>query len=108
MNGPDLAQPLSFRAYIRGRRYGSGRGSKEGWQFVIRALGDPCLPDAKRWDELCDYLRERGDDADSIRGARAVWSSYTARLTRIRAGQRGPVQATHPEAPHGQSCGLCS
>jgi hypothetical protein len=99
---------LSFQAYIRGRRYGSGRGSEEGWQFVIRALGDPCLPDAKRWDELCDYLQECGDDAKSIRAARAVWSSYTAKLTRIRAGQRDMAQSGHSKAPHEQSCGLSS
>jgi hypothetical protein len=81
---------LSFHDYIVRRRYSSGRGSKAGWQFVIRALGDPHVPNARRWDELHEYLRRRGEDACSIRAARAVWSSYTSRLSRLRVEQRDP------------------
>lgn len=106
MRSRQLPRSLTFHDYLLGRRYRSGRGSKEGWQFVARALGDPQLPDALSWEELQDYLRECGEDERLIRAAKGVWRSYISRLVRIRAGQRELMPVRHTQAPPQALCGL--
>ena len=81
---------MSFHDYIRTRRYQFGRGSRDGWMFVARALGDPDLPDAASWPELRAYLQRCGDDPGAVRAARVVWNSYLSLLTRLR---RAPAPA---------------
>lgn len=75
---------MSFHDYIQTRCYHYGRGSKAGWDFVARALGDACLLDATTWTELRAYLERCGDNASSIRAAQVVWNSYLALLTKQR------------------------
>ncbi|MDP8913022.1 MAG: hypothetical protein M3N39_05550 [Pseudomonadota bacterium] len=75
---------LSFRRYIRTRKYHHGRGSDEGWAFVALAMGDPNLPDVQGWQELRGYLVERGHENRIVEGARSVWRSYGSYLSRKR------------------------
>lgn len=83
MPASDPRKP-SFRSYILTRRYHHGRGSDEGWAFVALALGDPNLPEAEGWQELRNYLVERGYEKRIVEGARSVWSSYTSYVSRER------------------------
>jgi hypothetical protein len=104
MKTKHLPRPLSFHNYLNRRRYRSGRGSDEGWQFVARALGDPHLPNATSWKELHHYLRKGGEDERLIRAARCVWRSYMSRLVRIRAEQQELMPAWQPEASSRAVC----
>jgi hypothetical protein len=74
----------SFHDYIRTRRFHHGRGSKAGWLFVIRALGDGDLPDASSWQELRTYLERKWGDPAETEAARVVWNSYLSWLTKKR------------------------
>jgi hypothetical protein len=74
----------SFLDYIRTRRFHHGRGSKAGWLFVVRALGDDALPDASTWQELRTYLQQRWGDPAAIDAAQVVWNSYLSWLTKKR------------------------
>ena len=87
---------ISFRQYVRSRRYSYGRGSKSSWQFIARALGDPQLPDAHCWQELLAYLQQAGDDAEMQKAGRVVWRSYLAHLSVQRKASTDSV----PIAPH--------
>ncbi len=82
------AEP-SFRRYILFRKYDFGRGSREGWNFVTLAKGDPDLPEVGSWKQLHVYLEQKGGDESLVRGARAVWSSFTAYRARQRAAGAG-------------------
>jgi hypothetical protein len=80
---------MSFRDYIRTRRYQFGRGSKAGWLFVARALGDANLPDATSWPELRAYLTQSWEDPAAVDAAQVVWNSYLSLLTKKRSAALG-------------------
>ncbi len=82
---------LSFRRYILTRKYHGGRGSDKGWAFVAYALGDPELPNAANWQELRDYLVQRGIEERMVEAAEIVWRSYLSCVSRIRRLSRDAV-----------------
>ena len=77
---PSATRPpvQSFGEYLQSRRYHYGRGSAGAWDFIAFARGDRQVPDAERWQELRDYLRERRATPELIEGARTVWRSFGA------------------------------
>lgn len=80
---------MSFLNYIHTRRYNFGRGAQSSWAFIAAARGDPEFPDTGSWDELRDYLVQRGM-GDMLVAARVVWRTYQGRL------QKGELELLDP------------
>ena len=75
---------ITFRAYLRGRKYDYGRSSRAGWDFITFACGRPDLPDATSWPQLRSYLGQAGASPGLIVGAKAVWSSFSSYCSQRR------------------------
>lgn len=75
----------SFRDYVLARPYDYGRGSPGAWRFIAELRGERDLPDARSWAELRAYLEARQASGETLRAARSVWRSFTARRSRLRA-----------------------
>jgi hypothetical protein len=91
---PSSSRPStqSFGDYLQSRRYDYGRGSRSAWSFIAFARGVGQLPDARRWQELHQYLCEIGATEELIEGARTVWRSfgaYRAHARRRAAAEEG-------------------
>lgn len=74
----------SFGEYLQSRRYHYGRGSRGAWSFIAFARGDGRLPDARKWQDLHDYLCEIGATEELIEGARIAWRSFGAYRSHAR------------------------
>jgi hypothetical protein len=69
-------QDLTFHDYVLNRRYDFGRGSRESWNFIAYARGDPSLLNVNNWRELRAGLERRNLAANVVQAGRAVWQSY--------------------------------
>jgi hypothetical protein len=78
------SQELSFRDYVFNRPYGSGRGHRDSWTFIIQARGDPDFPDVRSWRELHGYLLAARAPAEMVKAARTVWNSFSCQRDRRR------------------------
>lgn len=70
------SQDLTFRDYVLNRRYDFGRGSRESWNFIAHARGDPSLLNVNSWHELRACLEQRNIAANIVQAGRAVWQAY--------------------------------
>ena len=81
---PSASDRLSFREYLKLRKYDHGRGSVEAWKFIALARGDSGLPEIECWRDLENYLEANREDPELIRAALSVWRSFTAYRSRNR------------------------
>lgn len=63
---------MSFKSYIAQRRITDTPAG----DFVADARADRTFPDAKTWDEVRSYLRQRGACGDAVKAAHSVWRQY--------------------------------
>ncbi len=87
----NLPRSTCFRDYVRSRRFGSGRGWKSGWPFVLLALGDEDILSAATWPELRDAMLRLGRD-DLLKGAHDVWRRYIQWVREARRTDAYPHQ----------------
>jgi hypothetical protein len=76
---------LTFSAYLTDRRYLTSSLSKDGWIFVIFALGDARYLRVQCWSELKSLIQEDNLSPQLHRGAYRVWKSYTMWRRRKRS-----------------------
>lgn len=69
-------QDLTFHDYVLNRRYDFGRGSRESWNFIAHARGDPSLLDVTSWAELRAGMEQRNLAVNMAQAGRVVWESY--------------------------------